>query len=177
RSRGWADQNSSSYRRFHLGDRGLADLPLLSKAELMENFSLVTARAVRLRDVDKPLSETQDGRLYRGRYVALWRRSRRESCPRCSWTFTTAGVDRAPIQRLPARSVDGVSIRTAGAGSGADCRRFAHSVTNCGNLRGSAAGGDAASGPGGLAGPSAGHIRRDRVCTDREQNAITRENT
>ncbi|MFN7994277.1 MAG: AMP-binding protein [Bryobacteraceae bacterium] len=72
--RGWAYHNSPFYRRFHRGLEGrpLNDLPVLTKAELMDGFDeLVTDRMVRLQDVEEHLSVPSSGRLYRDRYVAL----------------------------------------------------------------------------------------------------------
>ncbi len=71
RLRAFAYERSPFYRRFHAGlfDRPLAELPVLTKATLMENFDeLVTDRAVRLADVEAHLaSMTGDGR-FRARY-------------------------------------------------------------------------------------------------------------
>lgn len=66
--------HSPFYRRFHHGleQRPLAELPILSKAEIMENFDgLVTDRRVRLADVEAFLEQGGGRGLYRGRYVVL----------------------------------------------------------------------------------------------------------
>lgn len=69
--RAYAYERSPFYRKFHGGqfDRPLEELPVLTKATLMEHFDeLVTDRAVRLADVEAHLaSMTGDGR-FRGRY-------------------------------------------------------------------------------------------------------------
>ncbi|HXV93822.1 MAG TPA: hypothetical protein VD813_11020 [Pseudonocardia sp.] len=71
RLRTWAYARSPFYRRFHAGlqDRPLSELPVLSKAALMEHFDeLVTAPAVRLADVEAHLSSLRSDALFRGRY-------------------------------------------------------------------------------------------------------------
>jgi phenylacetate-CoA ligase len=72
--RRFAIERSPFYQRFHRGmeHRPLTDLPILSKATMMENFDdLVTDRAIRLADVEIFLRQTTGGDLFRGRYVAL----------------------------------------------------------------------------------------------------------
>ena len=65
---------SPFYARFHRGleSRRLAELPILSKATLMENFDDgVTNRQIRLAYVERYLGETPSARLFRDRYVVL----------------------------------------------------------------------------------------------------------
>jgi phenylacetate-CoA ligase len=65
---------SPFYQRFHRGleQRPLQDLPILSKATLMENFdSLVTDRQIRLEQAERYLREPPTGRLFLDRYVVL----------------------------------------------------------------------------------------------------------
>ena len=72
--RRFAAERSPFYRRFHQGleSRPLQDLPVLTKALLMENFDeVVTDRAVRLRDLESFLSSEAATGLFRGRYVVL----------------------------------------------------------------------------------------------------------
>jgi phenylacetate-CoA ligase len=72
--RQFAQARSPFYQRFHHGldQRPLADLPVLSKAVMMEHFDeLVTDRNVRLSDADAFLSADPGDRLFRGRYVVL----------------------------------------------------------------------------------------------------------
>lgn len=62
---------SPFYRRFHAGleDGPLADLPVLTKAELMANFDdLVTDRDIRLADVEAHLGKITGDVRFRGRY-------------------------------------------------------------------------------------------------------------
>lgn len=62
---------SPFYRRFHAGleDRPLAELPVLTKAELMANFDdVVTDREVRFADVEAHLGEITRDERFRGRY-------------------------------------------------------------------------------------------------------------
>jgi putative adenylate-forming enzyme len=71
--RQYAYQCSPFYRRFHAGleSHPLSELPILSKATLMENFDdLVTDRSIRLREVEDFLGDNSL-RLYREQYVAL----------------------------------------------------------------------------------------------------------
>ena len=73
--RSFAYATSPFYERFHRGlfDRPLGDLPVLTKAQLMEHFDeIVTDRRVRLADVESQLSTVAgDGRfLNRYRVVA-----------------------------------------------------------------------------------------------------------
>ena len=72
--RAYALRFSPFYARFHRGREHapLHELPILTKAMLMEHFDeVVTDRAVRLSDVEEFLRrEPTDGR-FRGRYVAL----------------------------------------------------------------------------------------------------------
>lgn len=72
--RRFALTHSPFYREFHRGyeQRPLDELPILSKATLMERFDdVVTDRAVRLADVEAFLRQGQESALFRGRYVVL----------------------------------------------------------------------------------------------------------
>jgi phenylacetate-CoA ligase len=73
--RRFAYEHSPFYSRFHRGllDRPLQELPVLTKAELMESFDeLVTDRSVRLADVQRHVAETDGTRRFRDHYwVAL----------------------------------------------------------------------------------------------------------
>jgi putative adenylate-forming enzyme len=72
--RRFARERSPFYRQFHRGldHAPLAELPVLSKRTLMENFDdLVTDRALRLRDADSFLTSAPGAKLFRGRYVVL----------------------------------------------------------------------------------------------------------
>ncbi len=69
--RAYAMARSPFYRRFHAGreDRPLAELPVLTKAELMTNFDdLVTDRDIRLADVEAHLGQIVGDVRFRGRY-------------------------------------------------------------------------------------------------------------
>ena len=69
--RAFALARSPFYGEFHRGlaDRPLDELPVLTKATLMERFDdLVTDREVRLRDVEAHLRRTGPSDLFRGRY-------------------------------------------------------------------------------------------------------------
>lgn len=69
--RGHAMARSPFYRRFHAGLEGrpLAQLPVLTKAELMANFDdLVTDRDIRLADVEAHLRQIAGDVHFRGRY-------------------------------------------------------------------------------------------------------------
>lgn len=69
--REYARVNSPFYRRFHQGldDRPLHELPVLTKAVMMEHFDeLVTDRAVRLQDVEHHLEILREDELFLGRY-------------------------------------------------------------------------------------------------------------
>ena len=69
--RAHAYQHSPFYKRFHRGltDRPLDELPVLTKAELMEHFDeLVTDRSVRLDAVRAHMAEGNPERLFLGRY-------------------------------------------------------------------------------------------------------------
>ena len=71
RLREFAYARSPFYRKFHQGkmDRPLSDLPVLTKAQLMEDFDeLVTDRTVRLDAVRAHLGGGGDSRRYLGRY-------------------------------------------------------------------------------------------------------------
>lgn len=71
RLRAFAYQRSPFYRRFHAGlfDRPLAELPVLTKATLMEHFDeLVTDRAIRLADVEEHLASVTGDERFLGRY-------------------------------------------------------------------------------------------------------------
>jgi len=70
----FALQRSPFYRRFHRGfeDRPLSELPILTKATMMENFDdLVTDRSIRLADAEAFLAQNQGPDLFRNRYVVL----------------------------------------------------------------------------------------------------------
>jgi phenylacetate-CoA ligase len=72
--RRFALERSPFYRRFHRGleNRPLSDLPILTKATLMENFDdLVTDRSLRLADAEAFLAQNQGSDLFRGRYIVL----------------------------------------------------------------------------------------------------------
>lgn len=69
--RQWAARRSAFYRRFYAGrsDRPLAELPVLTKAVLMEHFDEITTRPeVRLEDLERYLAAPGAGELYRGRW-------------------------------------------------------------------------------------------------------------
>jgi len=69
--RAWAYRRSPFYRRFHAGrlDRSLPELPVLTKATLMEHFDEISTRAdVRLADLQSYLSGPSADELFRGRY-------------------------------------------------------------------------------------------------------------
>lgn len=70
--RAFALARSPFYRRFHRGleEAPLSRLPVLTKADLMENFDdLVTDRAVRLADAKAHMTGPAATALFRGRYV------------------------------------------------------------------------------------------------------------
>ena len=72
--RRFAYKRSPFYRRFHQGlfDRPLTELPILTKAEMMENFDdLVTDRAIHLADVEQWLRGDPGAKLFRNRYLVL----------------------------------------------------------------------------------------------------------
>jgi putative adenylate-forming enzyme len=72
--RQYAIEHSQFYARFHRGmsDRPLQDLPILTKAIVMENFDeLVTDPAVRLADLETFLKQEPGPKLFRDRYVVL----------------------------------------------------------------------------------------------------------
>src|SRR5580704_13746556 len=72
--RQFAVERSPFYQRFHRGleNKPLEELPILTKTTLMENFDeLVTDRAVRLKDAEAFLHESDGTGLFRGKYVAL----------------------------------------------------------------------------------------------------------
>ena len=72
--RSFVAARSPFYQRFHRGleQRPLQELPILSKATLMENFDgVVTDRRIRLADVERYLNEPATARLFLDRYVAL----------------------------------------------------------------------------------------------------------
>jgi len=101
--RRWACGRSSFYRRFHAGleSRPLAELPVLSKGQVMESFDdLVTDPKVHLADVRAFLAALDGYRLFHDRYwvartsgstgnpgIFLW--NRRE------WTTVIASYARA----------------------------------------------------------------------------------
>lgn len=71
RLRTHAYARSPFYQKFHkrLEDRPLTELPVLTKATMMENFdALVTDRAIRLEDVRAHIANDGDGRRYLDRY-------------------------------------------------------------------------------------------------------------
>ena len=71
RLRQHAYTRSAFYGRFHAGrlDRPLAELPVLTKSELMEEFDdVVTAPDVRLADIEQYLAGAREDGLFRGRY-------------------------------------------------------------------------------------------------------------
>ena len=71
RLREYAYAHSPFYQRFHKGLTGgpLGELPVLTKAMVMENFDeLVTDRSVRLEDVRAHMANDQDGRPFLDRY-------------------------------------------------------------------------------------------------------------
>ncbi len=66
--------HSQFYGRFHRGmaNRPLQDLPILTKATVMENFDeLVTDPAIRLADVETFLKQESGPKLFLDRYVVL----------------------------------------------------------------------------------------------------------
>jgi putative adenylate-forming enzyme len=72
--RRFVEARSPFYREFHRGmqHRPLYELPILSKATLMENFdSLVTDRQIRLVEVERYLGEPPSSRLFLDKYVVL----------------------------------------------------------------------------------------------------------
>jgi putative adenylate-forming enzyme len=72
RLRAHAYAHSSFYRRFHAGLQAapLRDLPVLTKAVLMEHFDeIVTDPTLRLRDLEHHLSTLDGDRLFRGYWV------------------------------------------------------------------------------------------------------------
>jgi len=72
RLREFATAHSPFYRDFHHGmaDRPLHELPVLTKAMLMEHFDdVVTDGAIRLEDIRAHLAGRHGARLYLGRYV------------------------------------------------------------------------------------------------------------
>jgi putative adenylate-forming enzyme len=71
RLRKYAYERSPFYRRFHQGleNRPLQELPVLTKAEMMENFDeFVTDRAVHLADVEQHVAILQKDERFLGRY-------------------------------------------------------------------------------------------------------------
>lgn len=71
RQRANAYAHSPFYRQFHKGleDRPLHELPVLTKAMLMEHFDkLVTDRTLRLADVRAYAAQGEAGKRYRNRY-------------------------------------------------------------------------------------------------------------
>ena len=71
--RDYAYAHSPFYQRFHKGlmDRPLQELPVLTKAMVLEHFDdVVTDRAIRLRDVRQHLAEAEAPKLYLDRYTA-----------------------------------------------------------------------------------------------------------
>ena len=71
RLREFAYARSSFYQRFHKGlfDRPLAELPVLTKTTVMENFDqLVTDREIRLKDVRAHMANDWEGKRFLNRY-------------------------------------------------------------------------------------------------------------
>ena len=71
RLRRHAYAHSPFYRRFHAGrlDRPLAELPVLTKAHLMEHFNdVATRRDLRLAEVEAYQRQARAGELFHGRY-------------------------------------------------------------------------------------------------------------
>jgi putative adenylate-forming enzyme len=71
RLRAYAYTHSPFYQRFHKGleGRSLSELPILTKAMLMEHFDdLVTDRTLRLADVRVYAAQGEAGKRYRNRY-------------------------------------------------------------------------------------------------------------
>lgn len=69
--RAFAYERSPFYRDFHAGrfDRPLAELPVLTKSELMDHFDeLVTDRSIRLEDVEAQLPSMTGDQRFAGRY-------------------------------------------------------------------------------------------------------------
>jgi putative adenylate-forming enzyme len=74
RLRAFAYARSPFYRRFHAGlaRRPFEELPILTKATLMENFDqVVTDRTLRLADLEGFLRDADADALFRNRYVVL----------------------------------------------------------------------------------------------------------
>ena len=72
--RRFAQERSPFYQRYHRGleNRPLPELPILTKATLMENFDdVVTDRSLRLADLEEYLRLDAPPRLFRSRYVVL----------------------------------------------------------------------------------------------------------
>ncbi len=72
--RKYAYQNSLFYQRFHHGltERPLQELPVLTKAMMMEHFDeIVTDRAIHLREVKHFLAEMHQPALFLGRYRVM----------------------------------------------------------------------------------------------------------
>lgn len=72
--RRFAVERSPFYARFHKGleDKPLEQLPILTKAEMMESFDrLITDRTVRREEVEAHIKENPGGALFRGEYVVL----------------------------------------------------------------------------------------------------------
>ena len=71
RLREFAYAHSPFYQRFHKGlfDRPLAELPVLTKATVMENFDqLVTDRDIKLKDVRAHMANDREGNRFLNRY-------------------------------------------------------------------------------------------------------------
>ena len=71
RLRKFAYVRSPFYQQFHKGlfDRPLYELPVLTKATVMENYDkLVTEPAIRLEDVREHMANDHDGKQFRNRY-------------------------------------------------------------------------------------------------------------
>ena len=69
--RNYAYERSPFYQRFHKGlmDRPLAELPVLTKAMLMENFNdLVTDRTLQLENIRRFATDGEVGQRFQDRY-------------------------------------------------------------------------------------------------------------
>ena len=100
--RGHAYARSPFYQRFHAGltDRPLDELPILTKATLMEHFDeLVTDPSVRLADVEAHLATLRKDELFDERYRVASTSGTNlpgsahpctaPGCRRCAWTRVT----------------------------------------------------------------------------------------
>ena len=116
--RRWAVRRSAFYRRFHAGllDRPLVELPVLTKAVLMEHFDEISTRPdVRLADLERHLAGPGAAELFGGRWfvcatagttgrrgVFVWdRREWVEVLASYNRAFDWAGVAAGPTRRVP----------------------------------------------------------------------------